>query len=454
MKKIVFISLLLILGFTAFSTFVIKIPPWYLGSAVETATGLGAKVACSGRYVSGFSDQRIFDDLAVYSPITRSLDLTFDDEQSRVDVSLYGMGSTSAKYREGLGCTLDIGDSSALDAIALHSIDDNNAEWPRGNRISDVVVEQQKITDNLLKRDNTENLDTRALLVVKNGAIMAEAYADEYDENTKFLGWSMGKSITSILIGSMIHQGKITLNDANLFVAWDNDERTNIRVEDLLTMTSGLGFDETYMPGSDSTRMLFAAHSASSVALTSPLVKPPGEYFAYSSGTTNLLSRLVFQRAGNTPQANHDYFAKQILTPLSLRNTIFEVDASGVFVGSSYIYASARDWAKFGLLLLNDGDWFGQRILPEGYVTKMQEANASQNEARYGFQLWLNSDGIGNEDANLRWPNLPADAYMMNGNRSQLVLIIPSLSTVVVRLGWTPGRYPSNEKFARLLSLD
>ncbi|MFC6981513.1 serine hydrolase domain-containing protein [Microbulbifer taiwanensis] len=211
-------------------------------------------------------------------------------------------------------------------------------------------------------------------------------------------------------------------------------------------MASGLDFDETYAPGSDATKMLFNAHSASDIALASRTAHAPGEHFSYSSGTTNLIARWIHERLGGDVQTSLDFFQREILQPLGMAHTVFEVDPSGVFVGSSYIYASGRDWARLGQLMLNRGQWQGAQVLSDDWVARAAAPNTSANEPRYGYQFWLNGGG-----EELRYPQLPADAYFMLGNREQAVMISPSTKTVVVRLGWSASEYPTGENFAGLL---
>ncbi|WP_043316934.1 serine hydrolase [Microbulbifer sp. HZ11] len=416
-----------------------------LGNAVRVSTGMGAKLACSGRYLSGFDHTRNLNDLASYSPANRLLDLHYDDQAGRVTATLMGMGETSATFRPGLGCTLDIGDTSALDGVTVASVVASQAPWPHGNSAPDIIPSLQETLDDILRQDNSAGLNTRALVVIQDGKLVAESYGEKITPQTPLLGWSMGKSLTAILVArSQAVQPEIDISSP-LFPHWQ-DERRRISLENLLQMTSGLAFDETYAPGSDATKMLFGAHSASDIAMQSPLAHPPGEYFSYSSGTTNLLARWVYDQLGARPQTNVDFFQQQILTPLAMSNTTFEVDASGVFVGSSYIYASARDWARLGLLMLNGGDWNDAPLLPEGWVSAASQPNTSTNEPRYGYQFWLNGGG-----ETLRFPELPEDSYFMLGNREQAVMISPSTRTVVVRLGWTRGDYPTGKNFARLL---
>ncbi|WP_231756975.1 serine hydrolase domain-containing protein [Microbulbifer elongatus] len=416
-----------------------------LGNAVRVSTGMGAKLACSGRYLSGFDHTRNLNDLASYSPANRLLDLVYDDQAKRVTATLMGMGETSATFRPGLGCTLDIGDSSALDQVTVKPLAASSAPWPSGSGAPDIDPTLQKTLNAMLSQDSASGLNTRALLVVQDGKLVAESYSDGITPQTPLLGWSMGKSVTAMLVARL--QAVQPDNDTSspLFPQW-SDERSQISLENLLQMSSGLAFDETYAPGSDATEMLFGAHSASDIALQSPLAHPPGSYFSYSSGTTNLLARWVYEQLGAAPQASVDFFQQQLLAPLAMANTTFEVDGSGVFVGSSYLYAPARDWARLGQLMLNGGEWEGTALLPEGWVTSASTPNASTNEPRYGYQFWLNGGG-----ESLRYPELPADSYFMLGNRAQAVMISPSTNTVVVRLGWTKGDYPTGPNFARLL---
>ncbi len=452
MKKFTIGLLLFFVIFTGAFYAVMKFPPWRLPEAVKVATGLGAKLACSNRYVSNFDTLRIEDDLASYSPVTRLLEFEYNDEEKWVIATLKGLNATEASYREGLGCSLPFGDASQIANVKLPTINlpQENLEltWPLTNRVDSIDERWQKKAEEVLNADNEDGLDSRAILIVKNGEIVAESYASDFDHTTKFLGWSMGKSVTAIMIGNLIYQDKLALRDINLFEQWADDLRSNISVEDLLTMTSGLAFDETYQPGTDSTKMLFTAPSASDVALSSEYGYEPGTHFSYSSGTSNILSRIIYEKVGANAQANIDYFYTSIVRPLSLYDTVFETDAKGVFVGSSYIYASARDWAKLGQLMLNKGELNGNRILSEEYVEKASQANTSENDSAYGYQFWLNSDA----QSQINWQNIPSDAYAMRGNRAQIVLIIPSKNMLIVRLGWSSSPYDINTRFKPFLA--
>ena len=419
--------------------------PTNLIANIEVGTGMGAKLACSGRYISGFEADRIKSDLISYTSAYQLLDIDLDDTARRASVSLLG-SSASASFRPGIGCSLDIGDTTPLDTLDVSRPGTDAMAWPRGSLVTtlDDAVQAQLV--DIVRRDNAQDLDTRALLVVRNGQIVAEAYAPGYSPQTPFLGWSMGKSLTAIMLGKLELDGQTHTDTANLFPQWQSDDRAELTLAQLLQMSSGLEFSEVYAPGSDATHMLFNAYDASSIPLHKPLVHEPGAHFSYSSCTTNLLARYYVKLVGGS-QAAYDELTDGLLRPLGLAHTFVEPDPSGVFVGSSYVYASGRDWARLGLLMVNGGTLNGHRLLSEDWVRRATTPNTSSNDPRYGYQFWLNA---GTEQP--RWKDLPDDAYAMQGNRSQVVMMIPSANTVSARLVWIATAYPTNDNFAEILS--
>jgi CubicO group peptidase (beta-lactamase class C family) len=445
MKKRLIIPIFVVLFVTGF-TYFLKFPPWQLGNAVQVATALGAKLACSGYYVSGFSEPQVMDDLAGYSPVTRLLELEHKRSEQRVVVSMFGLGEISASYRTSLGCTLDIGDTRVLDNVDLSAVQNLVQDLPVLLNKETLDPALQALVEQTLAEDNQSGFDTRAVVVLKNNVLVAEAYAKGFSKDTAFLGWSMGKSVTAALIGNLIYQGQFNESDDDLFEEWTNDERRQIRLDNLLTMTSGLQFNETYSPGSDSTEMLFSVQRASSVPVNSKSEFSPGQHHSYSSGTTNLLSRLIFNTFNQDMGAQYQHLASTLQIPLSLSSLVFEPDPSGVIVGSSYIYASARDWAKMGALIANKGEFNDTRIFSTDFANAMLSPNGSENETRYGYQLWLNTG----EDK-LRWPLFPKDAASMQGSKGQYVLILPSNNAVVVRLGWTSKHYDINKRLITIV---
>ncbi|QFU76034.1 class C beta-lactamase-related serine hydrolase [Halioglobus maricola] len=440
MKRMLALALLLAIVLPVSALYWVGISPFAVGEAMRVGTGMTAKLGCSGIYLSGFSEEDILRDLASYSPAANVVSLKrLEPDTVAADIS--GMATATARFIPGQGCTLAF--PGMIDRQSLSLIASANEREDRLAVAVDAGV--QTILEQVLSEDSDAGLDTRALLVLKNGELIAQAYRDGITAETPLLGWSMAKSVTAILLGRMEAMGLADPASQNLFPAWQNDDRRAISVLNMLQMSSGLAFEEIYGPGSDATRMLFTVPDASAIALQKSVDHAPGEHFAYSSGTTNLLMRYAMQQLGGEPQDLLSFWQEQIVAPLGLTATTFEMDASGVFVGSSYLYAPASDWARMGQLMLDDGVVGGKRLLPQDWVARAQAPNNSKNDPRYGYQFWLNA---GTEEP--RWPDLEAGAYAMMGNRGQVVMILPEHGAVVVRLGWSAAPYPYNAQLGRI----
>jgi len=431
----------------------IGITPAYIASAPAVATGIGAKLLCSTRYVSGFSKAQSFDDLVQYSGILDQLTITYDEEKTKVTASFFGLSEKSSTFIPGVGCSVDYaGFDIRPELAALVLTPEINASesalssaWPRNDQVTTIDPQIQALIDAIVSEDNAAGLNTRALLVVKGGKVLSEAYAQGADASTPLLGWSMAKSLTSVMLASLEYRGLLDLAAPTSLGEWASDERAQIRVTDLLTMTDGLAFSEEYNPGDDATAMLFDSPSAADYVLAKPAAHQPGTRFNYSSGTANVLARLYENSLGGPAEARADY-EQNIAAVLGFQHAVFETDAAGGFVGSSYLYASARDWARLGQVMLNEGEINGVRLFSADWAAEATKQNTSSNQPAYGYQWWLNA---GNKA--LRWPSLPSDSFAAMGNRQQLVMVIPSEDVVIVRLGWTAGRYPGDENFRRIL---
>lgn len=446
MRKI-FVALLFVLLLVIGVGTMIGITPRYVLATPSVATGIGAKLLCSARYVSGFPAQFAFDDLVQYSPALQYLNVDYDDATQTVTASFFGLSTTRARYLPGIGCAKEFSDIHVRDELTPNEPARLASHWPHGNRVESTVAPLQSLLEEILTQDNQLGLNTRALLLVHDGQIVAEAYGQGSGPNTPLLGWSMAKSLMSVMLGNLALRGKLDPQHTPLSPAWAQDERRDIRLQDLLQMSDGLEFSEQYNPGDDATAMLFTEPSAASYALEKPLRHPPGTHFNYSSGTANLLSRLYFEHSGATLQSAYDDYIENIFIPMSFQDAIFETDASGVFVGSSYFYASARDWARLGQLMLNGGEINGRRLISREWVAQSSAPNSTENDKAYGYQWWLNDGG-----PTLRWPDLPSDSFAAQGNRQQTLMVLPSRRAAIVRVGWTSGGYPVNERFARILS--
>ena len=278
---------------------------------------------------------------------------------------------------------------------------------------------------------------TRAVVVMREGRIVAERYGAGFDARMPLCGWSMSKSVLAALVGRAVGMGLLRPQDSGLLPAWrgPGDRRADITLEDLLRMRSGLAFDETYAnPLSDVTQMLFARPDAARYAAERPLLEAPGSAWQYASGTTNILSAVLrgaLERAGLD---YHAFPARELFGPAGMPGAVFETDAAGTFVGSSFVYATARDWAAFGELFRQDGVAAGRRLLPEGWVRMAATPTPQSDDACYGAHWWLKLPAVfGGETEAAR--SIPADAFHALGHEGQCLTVIPSRGLVVVRLG-------------------
>jgi len=450
MKKLIVIGssilAILLLGLVALGTLA-GITPTFIVYGPGVGTGIGTKLLCSAEYVMGQDRERAFADLVQYSPILNELTIEYEPATQSVSANLFGLADKRASYVPGLGCAVDYSGFDVREKLIVQERPvQRSSAWPAGTSVSTIKPGLQSLLDEIVAADNQQGLNTRALLLVQGDDIVAEAYAQGTDSQSPLLGWSMAKSLMSVMLGNLEMRGLLDLQATPGFAEWQSDARAGITLEDMLTMTDGLEFSEEYNPGDDATAMLFTEPSMSDFVMQQALQNQPGAVFNYSSGTANLLSRVHHETLGG-PQAAYDDFMANIYEPMAFDNAVFEVDASGVFAGSSYFYASGRDWARLGLLMLEDGVINGQRLVSEDWVRRATSPNDSVNDRAYGYQFWLNR---GNET--LRFRDLPEDAYYANGNRQQLVMVLPSQDAVIVRLGWTSGRYPVNENFSRIVA--
>ena len=281
----------------------------------------------------------------------------------------------------------------------------------------------------------------RAVVVVKNGRIVGERYGEGFSAETPLLGWSMTKTVTAAIIGTIVGEGRLALDQKGLFEDWKADGRAEVALADLMSMSSGLEFNEDYGDVTDVTRMLYLEPDMAGFAASKKLAHPVGETFSYSSGTTVMLSR-IWQSAVGDPVEALAWPRDKLFGPVGMRSAVLEADARGTFVGSSYMYATARDWARFGQLLLQDGVWEGQPVLPEGWVAMMREPSQAAPQSYTKGQMWLNgpsADTPEGEDPDAGF-DLPDDAVWALGHDGQSMAVIPSRQLVVVRLGLTPSK--------------
>lgn len=423
---------------------------YYGIQAGKIATAYVAKITCSCTMVSKRTvNDVVKTDISKYSYI----DVEVNEQEQSVTASAFGLIERKAIFRKGLGCTLVNGLSEEeirkqVDEKDLLSPEDFAGKlWPLGDSLAVVKLPSNVDSVELMLAVNKafeypeqeETVRSRAVVVVYNGKIIAEKYADGFTQETPLLGWSMTKSVTNALLGILVKEGKLKTTDKAGIEEWKSDSRSDITIDQMLRMSSGLKFDEIYNVVSDATKMLFKSPSTFEVAVSMPMVNKPNSVWSYSSGTSNILSQIIRSKfAGN--QADYFNFPRRVLfDKIRMQSAVMEPDPSGTFVGSSFSYATARDWARFGMLYLNDGVWNGERVLPEGWVKYSSTPTPKAPQGQYGAHFWLNA-GEDRNGTNRKWPNLPKDFYYASGFEGQSVVIIPSHNMVIVRLGNTQKR--------------
>ena len=452
------IALVLVLLVSAFALWMK--PPEIL----RVGANYSAKIVCSNVFLAGRDPDEVLH-IDVQAPgiaLLRLMRVSVDRERRVVRAGLLGfIGDGLAVARPGTGCAVvpdgNLEFAMHVDAAATHagsalaaplaspsapapapapapatspSPAIADAEWPEGS-----TVATRAALNRLLADDTLAGPGMRAIVVVDHGRIVAERYAAGFSATTPLLGWSMTKSVVAGLVGVLVKEGRLALDQSAGWSAPDGG-RERIRIADLLAMSSGLRFNEGYGAVSDVTRMLYLQPDMAGFARAQPAVHPAGEFWSYSSGTANILSRIVQDAAGPLGSA---YPTEKLFKPLGMTSATIETDEDGTLVGSSYMYATARDWARYGLFLLQDGIWRGQEMLPRGYVA-MMASPAAASGGEYGQGLvWLwGSDAVTpgkNPDAAF---GIPADAFWMEGHDGQSTAIIPSRQLVIVRLGLTP----------------
>lgn len=413
---------------------------------IRVGSNYAAKIVCSNVFVAGRDAGEVLkvDVQAPGHPLLRLMSVSVDPEAGTVKAGLFGLfGGGLAVARDNGGCAaVPDGDTQAARAFAQEPpaeiVADPDALWPQGGRVE---PSQDPAVNAILDDASLTGPGMRAVVVVKDGRIVGERYGEGFSAATPLLGWSMTKTVNAALVGTLIRDGKMSLDATGLFDAWKTDERIRISLADLMAMSSGLVFNEDYGDVTDVTRMLYLEPDMSAFAAASPLAGKPGMIWSYSSGTATLLSKL-WQDAVGDPKQEMAWPRAALFDPLGMESAIFETDARGTFAGSSYLYATARDWVRFGQFLLDDGIWNGKQLLPAGFVAWMHEAAPASNGEYGRGQVWLHGPtGPGpvgaDPDGGI---DLPDDAYWMLGHDGQSTAIIPSQRLVVLRLGLTPSK--------------
>ena len=408
--------------------------------SLRVGTGVVAHNVCTKTFVSGLDPQTVFSETTERDGLRRLrrlLKFQVDRTAGTVDASVAGMFGSHAAFHEGFGCVLRHGakepyiPKSDIDALRIPKSPPLLAEIAG----PDVVQPSDPALKAALDHAFEEPAEppfrrTKAVVVVHDGKVIAERYAAGIGVNTPLMGFSMTKSVVNALIGVMTQQGLTSPSLPAPVPEWRGDIRREIEVEHLLRMTTGLALDETNSGFDPSSQMVYLHDDMAGFAANAVPVAPPGTRWHYSSATTQLLARAIRDAVGG-PEQTLAFAWRELFNPLGMRNVTLEFDGSGTLQGSTYMLASARDWARFGLLYLNDGMVGGKRVLHEDWV---DFSAAATLDSDYGAGFWTNRSEHPNAKGRVR-SGIPRDAFFASGDLGQRVVIIPSQRLVVVRLG-------------------
>ena len=333
----------------------------------------------------------------------------------------------------------------------------------------DAAVSQQALIDAVAPFFEAEELgETRALVIMHGGLIVAERYAPGYGPDSRLVSWSMAKSVTATLAGFMVADGLLVLDDPVPVSEWANagDARNRITLRQLLHMSSGidhteLAEEDTAIYEADTTRMLFldGRENVARYAEGRMLEAPPGSKFEYSSATSNIIADVMTRTLTDSrnPQIRRDamleYARGRLFEPLGMTSAVPQFDRNGTMIGGSLIHATARDWAKFGEFLRNNGSVRGAQLLPTNWLRFMK--TPSTKNAAYGAHIWLNREPGAGREAPLFPDKAPSDVFAALGHLGQYIVVSPQHKLTVVRLGKTQDEAlgPVEDQIARVIGL-
>ena len=399
----------------------------YLNSLMPIITGYAAKNLASDVFVSGREPADV-----------EALDLNFSfikftrnkvDFENHTVTSRFLWSKSQALYREGYGVTLLRGKNALARLQAQKYPDVVNIPGPETLLPGDSALTARLAPiAKALVDDQAYNGTPFAFIVVHQDGVVAERYREGITADTRLLSWSMGKSFTNALVGIMAGDGLVDIHAPMDIPEWQGDGRAAITLSDLMQMQSGLEWNENYGTRSDVNLMLHREEDMGLFALSKPLMAKPGTHWYYSSGSTNIIMRYLRGRFASEEEFLQ-YIHERLFDPLGIDNPCFEPDMSGTPVGSSYLYATARDFARLGHMYLHDGCVGEERLLPEHWV-EYTTTPASDSKGGYGACFWLNRSKT--------YPSAPEDMYSCQGHDGQMIFIIPSKELVVVVLGYSP----------------
>lgn len=411
-------------------------------NALRIATASISDVMCSGVFVSGMQPERAFSEsfaddngLARLLPHIR---YAVDRANRRITVDWRRHFASVATFYPGYGCAQpwETPNAATLDAArAVHS----SAET-----LPLVDTTEPRLRDALARAfaepASGPRRNVHAIVVLHDGQIVAEQYASGFTPDTPLLAYSVSKSVINALVGILVKQGRLDVHARAPVAAWNDpgDARHAITLDTLMRMTSGLALKEADTGFDPVSIMMFQMRDMAGYAAQARLTAEPGKTWDYSSGNTLIVSGVLRDAVGGGAAGMIRFAHRELFDPLGMHHVLLEFDGAQTLIGSTRLYASARDWARFGQLYLDDGVAKRERILPSGWNGYSSRPTL---DAPYGAGFWTNAPAPGATQPQIA--GLPADAYFASGMNGQRIVIVPSRRLVVVRFGSTvdPPRF-------------
>lgn len=429
--------------------------PLRVDHAARAAAGFASHTLCDDVFITGTDPDTAYAERIQPLPgmglVTWAMRRDVDRQQREVTVSV-GSIVSRARWRQGLGCVaLPDGEplpEASLPAQPVTPPDPwGSAPMPAANARLRAALDRA-LTDEPGRPPHR----TKAVLVLHEGRLIGERYAPGYGVDTPVLSFSATKTVTNALVGVLVRQGRLQLDRPAPIPAWQSaaDPRHAITVEHLLRQTSGLDLEQDNSGFDVNAQIMYAVRDKAAVSAAAPLAVPPGTRWAYTDTNYMLLSRLIRDAVGGSAADVARFARAELFGPLGLRHVTLDFDATGTGIGSSHLSASARDWARFGQLALDDGLHQGQRILPAGW---MAMSTTPTLDTGYGAGWWTNRKPGNVLNWGVPWglSRAPADAFFARGFMGNFVVVVPSKRLVLVRLSVSTHRGDDIEETDRIV---
>jgi hypothetical protein len=422
------------------------------GNPARIATGYISHVVCSYVFVSGLDPGRVSEEDIASNPVFNGFNwaLRHEVDRAKGEVRAWTVGGLEnrAVYRDGLGC-LNLNGTQPPDPPTRADVE---ADGPIPALLPDIAGSEivvptpaglkAAVDGAFAEPDGKPVRRTHAVVVVHDGRVVAERYADGFGIDTPVHGWSATKSVNNALLGILVRQGKLKMEEPAPVAAWQTsgDPRRAITLDHLLRMESGLALGDSLTASlstawDTSARMVFNEPDMAGFAERAALTAAPGTTWAYANGNPAILARIVRDRVGGHAVDVLRFARRELFGPLGIRGATLELDATGTPIAGAFLFATPREWARFGMLFLEDGVVGGTRILPEGWV-RYSTTPTPNAFVGYGAGWWINQGD--SQGARFRREHgMPADAFMALGIYGQTVVVVPAERLVIARFGTT-----------------